>query len=321
MKKHLQNIVGFLLVCVLSVHAPKVYGQVIPQSYFGLQNLSLLNPAAMSVSEKTLEASVSNQSIIQGIEGAPSSTFFNAQGIVNKENQRAYLGLGAVIMNDRIGNFSNVLAQGGVSFHLRNDYQHLSFGVSGGAIRYNFDAAQAIFARPNDPIRGVGINGSSAVIDFGTYYEIAATNRRQNTELRFFTMLGGRWMAGFRGIEETRFPFSFNAMIGQKINVSENTRYGGNKVFTYALEMRKETVLSANVHALFSWRDNLLVGTVLRAENFNFFTAVGWQAGVNLKIEDERLVGVRFAYFMPMGNQLTTRYSQGSIEIGLAYSH
>ncbi len=290
----------------------KTFAQFLPQSQQGLTNLVLLNPAAMSIGEEKFEATISNQSILSSISGAPAATFFNAQGTIWHKKGDNYLSIGTVISNDRIGNFSNLLAQGGAAFHVRNQDHHLSFGLSGGAIRYSFNMQKAVFDNPNEPVAGIGINGSSAIVDFGTYYEFK--------KYGIFAMASGRWTSGYTVVTENKFPITFGVMIGQKINLTPKNKIENSYVLTYALEIRKENTMSAHLHALISWKDNFWLGTILRAEALSPFTSWGVQTGYRFKAEDdEHAFGIRMAYFFPMGNQLASRYSQGLFEIGLNY--
>jgi type IX secretion system PorP/SprF family membrane protein len=298
--------------CYSLLTSQAIFAQFLPQSQQGLTNLVLLNPAAMSVGEEKFEATFSNQSIVAGGTGTPSASFFNAQGTIWHRAKKNYLSLGTIIVNDRIGNFSNVLAQGGAAFHLnQNQNHHLSFGIYAGAIRYSFDMNRAIYTNPNEPVAGIGINGSSAVIDFGSYYEFKKRG--------LFAMLSGRWISGYTVVTENKFPFGFSAMLGQHFNLTDNKNKEETIMLTCAVEVRKETALSASFHTIATWKQNIWVGTILRAEAMNILTAVGWQAGFRFKADEDNAFGLRFAYFMPMGNQLATRYSQGIMEIGINY--
>ena len=280
-----------------------LFAQFVPQSQMGLMNLGLSNPAYMCMDNERFYASVSHQRATPAIDGMPETSFLNLQF---KPKQ---LGIGMVVWHDKIGDFSNTMFQAGASYDIRlNKNSDLCFGLYGGFIRYTFDMNKAVFANPNDPIKSVGINGNAIPLDFGLYYE----NRSKKGAL--YAMVAMKKVFPYQGVGESTFPMMFTGMIGSKGKVIDD-----DFLVNTALEIRKETTLSANLHGMVTYKDVVSLGLVLRADDLKPISTFGFQAGCRFMNpeEDDCSVKVNMAFFFPSSAVLATRSATTVVEIGL----
>jgi type IX secretion system PorP/SprF family membrane protein len=291
----------FLLAMLVS---NKILAQFIPQTQQGLMNLGLSNPAYMCMDKEKFYGSVSHQRATPAIDGMPETSFLNLQ--FKPKN----LGIGMIVWHDKIGNFSNTLFQAGASYEVQlNKNSDLSFGLYGGFIRYTFDMNRAVFANPDDPIKSIGINGNAIPLDFGLYYE----NRSKRGAL--YAMAAMKKVFPYQGVGVSDFPMMFTGMIGAKGKV-----IGDDFQVNTALEIRKETTLSANLHGMLIYQDILSLGLVLRAEDLKPLSTFGFQAGCRLMNpeEDNCSLKLNMAFFFPSAGQLVSRNASTIAEIGIS---
>ncbi len=289
-------------ILVLVANNP-LFAQFVPQSQMGLMNLGLSNPAYLCMENEKFLGAVSHQRATPAIDGSPETSYLNLQFKPKK------MGIGMVVWHDRIGYFSNTMFQAGASYEVQlGKNSELSFGLHGGFIRYTFDMNRAVFAVPNDPIKSIGINGNAIPLDFGLYYE----NRSKKGAL--YATVAMKKLFPYQGVTESTFPLMFTGMIGAKGKVIDD-----DFLVNTALEVRKETTLTANLHGMVTYKEILSLGLVLRAEDLKPLSSFGFQAGCRLMNAEENDCNLKLnlAFFFPSSGQLVSRNATTIAEIGI----
>lgn len=154
---------GFMLFCE-SAGAQQ-------QSLFSqyIFNLYAVNPAYAGARE-ALSVNASYRAQWVGFEGAPTTQNFNIHGPLKNQN----MAIGIQFQNDRIGARKAPFIGLAYAYRLRLDpsgKKHLSMGLQGGAINYQYDWNALEYKNPGDPV-AFSTDGNFWVpnIDFGMMY-------------------------------------------------------------------------------------------------------------------------------------------------------
>jgi type IX secretion system PorP/SprF family membrane protein len=150
-KNSIENLVKSMrrifIVIGLCFAAAGAYAQQSAQYTQYIFNGLVINPAYAGSKEMwNLNAIYRDQ--WSGLEGAPTTQTFSADGTVKKNK----IGLGFQAINDRLGAQGqlSVLASAAVRLSL-SEYGKLSFGLAGGATQYSLDGTILKTTNPNDP--------------------------------------------------------------------------------------------------------------------------------------------------------------------------
>lgn len=282
----------------------KTFAQFIPQSQMGLMNLGLSNPAYMCMDKEKFYGAVSHQRTTPAMDGMPETSFLNLQ--FKPKN----LGIAMIVWHDKIGNFSNTMFQAGASYEIQlSKNSDLSFGLYGGFIRYTFDMNKAVFANPNDPIKSIGINGNAIPLDFGLYYE----NRSKKGAL--YAMANMKKIFPYQGVGESAFPMMFTGMVGAKGKVIDD-----DFLVNTAIEIRKESTLSINLHGMVTYKEIVSLGLVLRADDLKPISTFGFQLACRMvnPTDDDFGLKINTAFFFPSAGQFVSRNATTIAEIGIS---
>lgn len=165
-KPYHKAICFFIVFTLLSNHYS--IGQQRPQFTQYISNELVINPAYAGA-EGSLSVSFLHRNQWAGIEGAPTTQSFAAHSLLNNNN----IGLGLVVLNDKIGIHSIITASSNFAYRLQlKNETYLSFGLQVGANQKKSDysslASQVQSA--NDPtLSSSDISKTSMEIGSGIY--------------------------------------------------------------------------------------------------------------------------------------------------------
>ena len=162
MKRFLFIFLVFLLISSGFIKAQDAY-----QFNHYIANQGLLNPAYNGTRD-VISGLLIHRSQWLGMEGAPMNQALNVHGPIEETN----LGVGLVLVNDRIGFSNSFDAFASASYRLqldRND-RFISFGLQAGASSLVYDGVQAETISPSDPVFDNKESKIAVNFGFGSYF-------------------------------------------------------------------------------------------------------------------------------------------------------
>lgn len=165
----LKRIVYLTVICT-AISAYAAFGQQLGQFTQYVSNELVINPAYAGADE-ALSLTFVNRSQWSGIEGAPSTQTFSGHSLFKKE----HIGLGMILINDKIGIHSNLSALGIYSYRLRiNRDAYFSMGIQLGINHKSSDYASLTSQTqfPNDPTLSASkVKQTSLELGSGIYFK------------------------------------------------------------------------------------------------------------------------------------------------------
>jgi type IX secretion system PorP/SprF family membrane protein len=291
--KRLITIIASVLVCSAAV------AQQTSLSNFYNFNEYLLNPAEAGANN-FIEGTASHRIQWQGIEGAPTTTFFGMHGAVNEK-----MGIGAKITVDQTDILKQFNAALSYAYRIKlNEKANLSFGVSGMMVQNSVGYGDAVVGNLADEV----VNGGS---ESGIAFDAEAGVMLQYHKFRFgvasahlFESGVGYDLPGNGGEGTFERVRQFSAYTSYEFDLSDNW-----KVEPFVL-VRNQGVesLQFEVNALTTWKEILHLGAGYRQE-------AGFIGRVGFQITDQIVA----AYAYEMGTTGVASYSNGSHEFMLGY--
>lgn len=162
--KRIYKIAGLLMVLILGmeVHAQD---QNVFNHYISTQGI--LNPAYNGTRD-VLSGLVIHRSQWLGVEGAPMTDAINFHGPIEDTN----LGIGGVLINDKIGFTNNFEFMGAASYRLALDRKEkfISFGLQAGFKSFSYDGTKSVTSDYGDPLFMGKESKFGFNFGFGTYF-------------------------------------------------------------------------------------------------------------------------------------------------------
>lgn len=127
-----------------------------------LNNPLVINPAYTGLN-KELNVSASFRKQWAGFDGSP--TTFNATAHTSLFDNR--MGAGIILVNDQIGEYTNILAMGTYSYKIQMDRTFISFGLQAGVANYRGDNSDLNIRDAGDTYFAENINTTKPVFGAG----------------------------------------------------------------------------------------------------------------------------------------------------------
>lgn len=276
-----------------------VSAQQTPLSNFYNFNEYLLNPAEAGA-HNLVEGTASHRIQWQGIEGAPTTTFFGLHGALNDK-----MGIGAKVTVDQTDILKQFNAALSYAYRIKlNEKANLSFGVSGMMVQNSIGYGDAVIGNLADEV----VNGGN---ESGIAFDAEAGAMLQYQKFRFGVASAHLFESGVGydlpenggdgTFERVR---QFSAYTSYEFDLSDNWT-----LEPFAL-VRNQGVESFQfeVNALTTWKETLHLGVGYRQE-------AGFIGRVGFQITDQIVA----AYAYEMGTTGVASYSNGSHEFMLGY--
>lgn len=277
----------FLLVAFLCHHGAAQNDPLISQQ--GLQRF-IYNPAATGTSNFHQIGFIS-RSQWNGFPDAPKSNILTAHTFLPRYN----VGVGLVVIEDRIGLEQNLNIKTAYSYHVwLNDRNILSFGVTAGIYSKKFDIGNLVLEEQGD----LGVNNlENSLIpdfDFGIEYQ------RQNFTLGASST---HILNSYKGSDNVRHPRHFHAYAHYIQPVSGNFFVRGIASF-----YNTRNINGYEVTAIGEFENLLWAGA-----SYRFSESVVFLAGVHIT------PNIRIGYSYDWTQNVLKRYTAGSHEVFLHF--
>lgn len=143
-----KRVMRMMLTCIVIIGTAVVSkAQQRPQFTQYLFSGLVINPAYAGA-EEALSATFIDRHQWSGIDGAPTTQTFSLHAL----NRKKKVGLGMLLVNDRIGIHQNITAQGIYAYHLKVARESfLSFGLQGGMFHIKSDYGSLVNPSAPDP--------------------------------------------------------------------------------------------------------------------------------------------------------------------------
>lgn len=302
MKKTKQNhtIMNKVIVAIIGLTlSSTLFAQQTPLSNFYNFNEYLLNPSEAGANN-LIEGTASHRIQWQGLEGAPTTTFFGLHGALNEK-----MGIGAKINVDQTDILKQFNAALSYAYRIKlNEKANLSFGVSGMMVQNSVGYGDAVVGNLADEV----VNGGS---ESGIAFDAEAGVMLQYQKFRFGVSSAHLFESGVGydlpedggdgTFERVR---QFSAYTSYEFDLFDNWT-----VEPFVL-IRNQGVESFQfeVNALTTWKETLHLGVGYRQE-------AGLIGRVGFQITDQIVA----AYAYEMGTTGVASYSNGSHEFMLGY--
>lgn len=132
-----------------------------------ISNQGLLNPAYNGTRD-VLSGLIVHRSQWIGVDGAPMTDAINVHGPIDDTN----LGVGAILINDKVGFTNNFEFMAAASYKLQLDRKErfISFGLQAGFKSFSYDGTKAVTSEYGDPLFAGKESKFGFNFGFGTYY-------------------------------------------------------------------------------------------------------------------------------------------------------
>lgn len=288
--KGINKYIAVGVVCMVTLGA---MAQQTRQTNLYNYNKFSLNPAYAGASGCT-ELNFSHVNQWVRVEGAPTTSFFNANTRIGKS-----WGVGGDVLLDRLGLFQQVSVNGAVSYGvtIARDH-HVRLGISAGYFQMRIDPTDAIVFDGGDQIIDGGVQTANSLnSSAGILYQF------KGLELSFAS----------KQLIEARSDFNLLGLEGYGMK-RHYVGYGG-----YDIVLNKQLTLKPNV--LFRSVGNVQQFDFNADINYNdlIYGGIGWRTQVGLVarvgVNIRKLFFMGYAYETPMQNLAS--YGAGSHEITL----
>lgn len=290
MKKTAKTLVAVVVVTMISA---VTFGQQTRQTNLYNYNKFSLNPAYAGASGCT-EINFSHINQWVKIEGAPTTSFFNANGRIGKR-----LGIGGNLLLDRLGMLQQLSASAAVAYGvtIARDH-HIRLGLAAGYFQMRLDPSDAIAFDVGDNILDGGQQTANSInTEAGILYQF------KGLELSFASkqVLETRSGFGYPNLDGYGLKRHFNAYAGYDILINKKLSLTPNVLFR---GIRTSQQFDINVDV--NYNDFIYGGLGYRT-----------QAGLvgRLGVSIRKLFFIGYAYEAPMQN--IASYGTGSHEVVL----
>lgn len=163
MKRILRIVI--LITAFAGGHAALGQDQNVFNHYIG--NQGILNPAYNGTRD-VISGLIVHRSQWIGVKGAPMTDAVNVHGPIDNTN----IGLGAVLMNDKVGFSNNFEFMAAASYKLQLDRNEkfLSFGLQAGIKSFSYDGTKAVTSEFGDPLFAGKESKFGFNFGFGSYF-------------------------------------------------------------------------------------------------------------------------------------------------------
>lgn len=298
MKKVMNTKTVFFILTALLVGA-SASAQQTPVSNFYNFNEYLLNPAEAGFKDK-LYGTASHRIQWQGIEGAPTTTFFGVHGMLNEK-----MGLGVKINVDQTDILKQFNAAASYAYRIRiNEKARLNFGVSGQLVQNSVSFGDAVIGDLADEV----ISGGD---ESGMNFDAEAGIMLEYGKLK----LGVSSTNLFESGVDYDIPDSDQSGTFERIR--QFNAYG-----SYVFDLKKDWTLEPfaiirnqgvesfqlDINALAAWKESLYLGAGYRQE-------VGFIGRAGFQVTDQIIA----AYAYEFSNTGVASFSSGSHEFMIGY--
>ena len=276
-----------------------VLAQQTPISNFYNFNEYLLNPAEAGFKDK-LAGTASHRIQWQGIEGAPTTTFFGIHGMLNEK-----MGLGGKIVVDQTDILKQFNAALSYAYRIKiNEKARLNYGVSGQVVQNSIGYNDAVVGNLVDEVVNVGDeSGVSFDAEAGIMLEYGRGKIGLASSHLFesgvdYNLPDDRGTGTFERIRQ------FNAYGSYEFDLSESWTL---EPFAIVRNQGVES-FQLDVNALAAWKETLYLGAGYRQE-------AGFIGRLGFQVTDQIIA----AYAYELSGNGVASYSNGSHEFMLGY--
>lgn len=335
-----------LFLFVISV-TYSVYGQQETQSSQFMINPFLFNPAYSSM-DNDIDFKLSTRNQWVGIEGAPVTNYFSIDSPVGKPRWAAthpgdfhnWHGLGAQILKDEIGPFSNLKVNLSYSYNLkliqgsRYGYQHkdglrLALGIQAGFNNLSVDGEKLMSSKTNN---GDLIDNADVEFD-EAFNELNFSASQYSFDLNFGGLIyyNQKYYLGISTTQILQSQMLTNSqfvrhyfIMGQVKNKISETSY---IIPSFILKYTRHAPISYEVNARYDYLDKYFFGLgYRRGDSFSFMLGAELKWGEKIKHfrrdKHRYKIQLYYAYDYTV-SRLNTKYlngrSGGSHEVTLAF--
>jgi type IX secretion system PorP/SprF family membrane protein len=273
-----------VMICSLGLHAQQ---EVMVSQY--MFNGLFLNPAYAG-SHDFANVSALHRSQWVNFDGAPRSNLFAIDAPIANQS----MGLGLLVINDRIGLLGNTDIMANYSYHVKLGPGKLSFGLRAGISNETFNRDGLVNVDVNDPLYQNNESFWVPKFGFGSYYYTD----------RFYAGISIPTLYAASGANMREYTQHFFFNTGYVFDLSSNVKFKPSTLIKY----EPSAPLQADINANFLFMDRFWLGASYRTGDA-IIGIVEFQITQNLRI------GYAYdATTTPIRN-----YSGGSHEIMLGY--
>jgi type IX secretion system PorP/SprF family membrane protein len=282
-----------VLIAVTVLMGWSAQAQIDPLYAQYLNNPLLINPAYTGLNNN-FNASVSYRKQWAGLDGGP--TTYNVNGHTSLFDNR--MGLGLIVLRDKIGVNSNTEVHGTYAYRLDLDQKYFSFGLQAGFISYRhnnsglnpYDKGDPAFAEV-DPISKPSF-GAGVVLHSERYFLGLSVPR----------MLKAR--ATFSDLETELYQQHFYLMGAYVIFLNEHIRLKPSVL----LKSVKGAPVSTDLNFMLNFEEKYAAGLYTR--NFNAYGLLA-----QMKLTENYRLG--YAFELPSGNSVGPQFTTHEIMFGI----
>lgn len=297
--KSVSNMKKVMVAAVGLIIGGSAYAQQTPISNFYNFNEYLLNPAEAGFKDK-LYGTASHRLQWQGIEGAPTTTFFGVHGMLNEK-----MGLGIKINVDQTDILKQFNAAASYAYRIRiNEKARLNFGVSAQVVQNSVSFGDAVIGNLADEV----INGGD---ESGVNFDAEAGVMLEYGKLKLGLASANLFESG------VDYNIPDNGQTGTFERIRQFNAYG-----SYVFDLNKDWTLEPfaivrnqgvesfqlDINALAAWKETLYLGAGYRQE-------AGFIGRVGFQVTDQLIA----AYAYEFSNTGVASFSSGSHEFMLGY--
>jgi Bacteroidetes-specific putative membrane protein len=281
----------FIIILFILFAVGAGYGQQDPLYALYINNPAVINPGYSGIN-KFLTANFSYRNQWTAFEGSP--TTIAASGNVSIRDNK--MGVGLILINDRIGEISNSSANASYAYKLELENHVISFGMQAGLINYKTDPGKLNIRTLDDPSFA-----PSSETKFNLGSGVVLKNEKYMVGLSVPRMIGNslKTSGGTVKIYQQHFYLlgSYIYFLNHRILLKPSVLLKG----------VKGAPLSADLNLALNIDRNYTAGIFTRN-----FQAFGLQAQFNFM--EKYTLG--YVYEMPTNNSVGSRYSTHELMIG-----
>jgi len=262
-----------------------------------LNNPLVINPAYTGLN-KEFNASVSFRKQWAGFDGSPTTINFTAHSSLFDNK----MGVGLIVVEDKIGENNNLLAMGTYSYKIEFDDMFLSFGLQGGIANYRSDNLALNIEDETDPYFVGNQNITKPVFGAGLilhnnnfFLGLSVPRMLQNKET---------FGSGIDEVEASLYTQHFYGMASYIFFLNERIRLKPSVLFKYV----KDNPISTDINALVNIDERYGIGAFTR--NFNTY-------GFLAQIKFKQSYKFAYAFELPTNGSVGMNFTTHEITLGL----
>ncbi len=324
-----------ILIVVISLYVTEISAQQKPYYTQYILNNYILNPALSGIENYT-DVKLSYRNQWTGINGAPVTIYFSAQGPIGKKDYRTtatsfeipgenprgksfyesytapepHHGLGLIVMNDKTGYLSRFTTFITYAYHKALSVKTtLAAGFQAGITNVSFDKSKIEFGNtdPNDPAIGYA-NGSISKLKPEVGAGLWLYSADYFAGISVLNIIPNKFKFVSTNNYATYFEPQFIATVGYRFFVSDDVT----ALLSVMLQLIRPNPVQVHTNIKFQYQDKVWVGASYRfSDDFGGFAAM---AGLNVS----NTFNISYAYDAATTSRLTN-YAQNTHELILGF--